>query len=198
MSYATRADVKAWLGVEDTKLDAIVDLSIPAAEAWINGYCHRTFALSGSATPRYFDVNPVTNVVYTDDIGDASSVLIAVDNSFNGTFSTSWAAGDYQLEPLNQGFDSRPFWQITSTGSKMFPFATPTRNGLVRVTAKWGWPAVPDAVRLACIMQTARLVSRRSSPNGVAGFNDLGAVRVASVDRDIEALLAGFMLVRVG
>lgn len=49
---------------------------------------------------------------------------------------------------------------------------------------------VPDGVRRACVMLTARLFRRRLSVEGVAGFGDLGAVRVMSVDPDIEQLIA--------
>lgn len=51
---------------------------------------------------------------------------------------------------------------------------------------------VSDAVRRACVMLTARLFKRRSSVEGVAGFGDLGAVRVSSVDPDIEQLIAPY------
>lgn len=51
---------------------------------------------------------------------------------------------------------------------------------------------VPAAVRRACVMLTARLFRRRQSVEGVAGFGDFGAVRVSSVDVDIENLIAPY------
>ena len=50
-------------------------------------------------------------------------------------------------------------------------------------------PIVPDDVRRACVMLTARLFSRRNSPEGAAGFGDFGVVRVTRIDPDIEAML---------
>jgi hypothetical protein len=38
-------------------------------------------------------------------------------------------------------------------------------------------------------LQGARLVKRRASPEGVAGFGDLGMVRVSGLDPDIESML---------
>lgn len=49
---------------------------------------------------------------------------------------------------------------------------------------------IPDAVYRAVTMLAARLFKRRESPEGVAGFGDMGAVRVMTVDPDIENLLA--------
>jgi hypothetical protein len=41
----------------------------------------------------------------------------------------------------------------------------------------------------AVIMQTARLWKRRGSPEGVAGFGDLGTVYVTRLDHDVARLL---------
>lgn len=51
-------------------------------------------------------------------------------------------------------------------------------------------------IELAMLMQAGRLYRRRSSPEGVAGFGEFGAVRVSRIDADIEALLAPYL--RVG
>lgn len=52
----------------------------------------------------------------------------------------------------------------------------------------------PDAVRKpevvqAVLMLASRLYKRRSSPEGVAGWDDVGAVRVVARDPDVERLL---------
>lgn len=44
-------------------------------------------------------------------------------------------------------------------------------------------------LREATLMLTSRLFRRRLSPEGVAGFGEFGAVRVTSVDADIERLI---------
>jgi hypothetical protein len=67
----------------------------------------------------------------------------------------------------------------------------------VRVFARYGWPEVPDAVREATILQASRLFTRLDSPLGVAGFGDMGAMRVSRfVDPDVEQLLAPYRRVR--
>ena len=57
--------------------------------------------------------------------------------------------------------------------------------------------AVPDAVKQACIILSMRQFKRYDSPLGVAGFGDIGVMRVGRVDPDVAALLEPFMKVRV-
>jgi len=49
-----------------------------------------------------------------------------------------------------------------------------------------GWaPRIEQAV----LIQASRYYKRRQSPEGSAGWGDLGVVRIVSVDPDVEALL---------
>lgn len=47
----------------------------------------------------------------------------------------------------------------------------------------------PDVTE-AILLLAGRLYNRRNSPEGVAGWGDMGVVRVVSVDPDVERLLA--------
>lgn len=46
-------------------------------------------------------------------------------------------------------------------------------------------PEVAEAI----LLMASRLYARRNSPEGVAGWGDLGVIRVIAADPDIEALL---------
>lgn len=48
---------------------------------------------------------------------------------------------------------------------------------------------IPPTLREATLLLTSRLFRRRLSPEGVAGFGDFGAVRVTTLDPDIEAMI---------
>jgi hypothetical protein len=63
----------------------------------------------------------------------------------------------------------------------------------VRVTATWGWPAVPDPIKDACLLLAARLFRRKDSPEGVTGFSDLGAIRVSRYDADYDNAIAPYV-----
>ena len=54
------------------------------------------------------------------------------------------------------------------------------------------WPA---EVHSAALIQAARIVKRRGSPEGVASFGDFGPVIVSRLDPDIEAALSPFLKV---
>lgn len=48
---------------------------------------------------------------------------------------------------------------------------------------------VPPNLAEATLQLTSRLFRRRLSPEGIGGFGEFGAVRVTSVDPDIERLI---------
>ena len=64
---------------------------------------------------------------------------------------------------------------VIGSGAAVAPNAS--ENG-VRITAKWGWPAVPAAVKLATLIQASRLYSRRVAPFGLAGNPEVGQARL--------------------
>ena len=63
----------------------------------------------------------------------------------------------------------------------------------MKVTAVFGFAtAVPVQIRQATVLLALRTFSRLQSPLGVAGFGDMGAVRVGRVDPDVQAILMPF------
>ena len=68
---------------------------------------------------------------------------------------------------------------------------------LIQITARWGWSAVPDAIREATVLLAARQFRRLDSPLGVAGFGDLGAIVVRRIDPDVAAMIAPYRLAMV-
>lgn len=176
--------------------DDHLTLSASAASRWVTLYTGRDFNLADTATARYFDVMR-DGIVLTDDIGHAT-ILVATDSGNNGTYSTTWASTDFQAVPLGALVAGEPVTSLAAVGAYTFPSVS-RRTGLVRVTARWGWPAVPDDVRLATLIQAAKLFKRRESAEGVLGGGDFGLVRVGSrVDPDVAALLDPYRYVMVG
>ena len=56
---------------------------------------------------------------------------------------------------------------------------------------------VEAAVKQATVIQSSRLFKRLDSPLGVAGFGDLGAIRVGRyLDPDVEQLLMPYRIMR--
>lgn len=58
-------------------------------------------------------------------------------------------------------------------------------------------PAPADLVQ-SVILRTARYMARGNSPDGLVGMGELGAARVATIDRDVERLEGPWMVVVFG
>ena len=59
-------------------------------------------------------------------------------------------------------------------------------------------PVVPGDLVEAVRLLTARYLARRNSPDGTLGMSEFGVGRIATVDRDVEALIAPYRRVVFG
>jgi hypothetical protein len=190
--YTTLALLRTFMGAPTTPPDELLEAAINAASRSIDNYCGRRFWLDGSVVTRTFAGNGSSLLDLPDGIGTATGLVVKTDTAGDGTFATTWAGTDYQLLPVNAPYafpEATPWTAIQAVGSHLFLAGTTLRPNAVQITAKWGWPAVPDPVSYACRLKAARLVSRKDSPQGVAGFGDFGPVRVGREDVDVIGLL---------
>jgi hypothetical protein len=190
--YATLAEVKASLRITDAIDDSLLETAIESASRMIDGFTARTFSNAGTAT-RNFAATDEINLI----IDDAISVTeVASTDEVGGTY-TIWDVTDYQLEPINSRSDGlyMPFTGIRAVNDYLWPIVD--YQALVRITGTWGFPAIPTAIKQATIIQSSRLYKRLDSPLGVAGFGDMGAIRVGRyLDPDVEQLAMPFRIMR--
>jgi hypothetical protein len=169
-------------------------MAIESASRLIDGYAGRQFFSSGTAT-RYYTADD-DFVCEIDDISSSNITLITAMDA-DAVFDTTWATTDYQLEPLNAVLDGQawPYTRIRAVGDYLWPISG--GEALVKLTAVFGWPAVPIAIKQATIIQASRIFKRLDSPLGVAGFGDLGVMRVSSsLDPDVAQLVAPYRRLR--
>ena len=194
--YCTLADVKAALRITDTIDDALIENSINAASRMIDQYCNRYFYSSSAGEVRYFKANDG----FTCWIDDVQSVTDLKTSSTDPLiFDTTWATGDYQLQPNNSKANGAysPYTMIQATDNYLFPVWADI--ALVQVTGQFGWANIPDPIKFATIIQASRLFKRLESPLGVAGVSDMGIMRVGSnIDGDVAQLCNPFRLLRTG
>ena len=198
--YATLADMKAALRIStgDTIDDALLELCVESASRQIDGYCERVFYKTTGVTRVY-----VPRDSFLVEIDDLVTLTTLKTSSGGVTFDITWAAGDYQLEPLNgrSGGVDTPYTQIRAIGSYLFPVWEPSnvnaQEATVQVAGTFGWNTMPTAIKQATILLAMRQFKRYDSPLGVAGFSDLGAITVRSVDPDVEKLISPFRKVRM-
>jgi len=190
-NYVALSELKSALGISGSGDDTFLNLAIDSAEQSIDDLCGRKFTVDGSASARTYRAQPYLCV--TDDISTLTGLTVKTDTSADGSFSTIWASTDYQVEPLNNLLKTtaRSVNNLRAVGSYTFPVYG---DGLasVEVTAKWGWPAVPDSIKQATLMLSSRLYGRKASPMGVIGVGDFGPVRISRSDPDIAHLLMDY------
>lgn len=189
--YASLSEVKAALRITDNIDDNLLNAAIDAASRWVDGWCGREFAAASGTSTRDYVPSGRMEPLMVDDL--TSVVSIKIDEDLDRSFATTLNAIDFQLEPVNaRSFgNAYPYTMIRPQEDGYWP--TSYNRATVRVEATYGWPAVPEAVKEATILQTSRLFTRLESPLGIAGFGDMGAMRVSfRGDPDVMMLLAPY------
>ena len=188
--YCTLGEVKAALRITDSIDDTLLENAVEAASRRIDGECSRRFYIDGTTSARKYAANR-SAFVFVDDIATTTGLVVKVDDTFSGAYSTTLTVGtDYQTEPMNAAAQNEPITLLRALNTG-FPVENNGR-ALIEVTAKWGWPAIPDAIREATVLLAARQFKRLDSPLGVAGFGDLGAIVVRRIDPDVAAMVAPY------
>lgn len=193
-AYASVAELKSFVSISDSDDDTLLALAIEAASRAVDLYTNRQFgAITGTEDWLYtaeWDrrrsrwLIPIDDLMTTDDL-----TVTVVDTEGDDVGNVDL----YELEPANAvSRDSKPWtWIVVRPDAAYKP--TSLRNG-VKVTATWGWSAVPDTVKEATLLQASRIFSRRTSPYGVAGSPDLGSELrlLARLDVDVAVSLGPY------
>ncbi|MGW1796946.1 phage gp6-like head-tail connector protein [Streptomyces sp. NPDC001984] len=194
--YAPLATIKVHLGIEaaDTSRDVLLNQALSTASRGIDRTCGRRFYLDASPVQRIY--NPHRRItreqdgelLLIDDIGSVAGLVVET-----GSVSGPWSSvTGYETFPDNALADGRPIigllrpngiwtWQVSST----------TR---IRVTARFGWPAVPDEIAQATLIQATRLYKRKDSPEGIIGSAEWGVRNLSRRDPDVWNLIEPYTL----
>lgn len=190
--YANLAELKAFITMDAAVVDrdSLLTIALDAAHDDLEGDCGRRFFLDAAATARTFDpADRVTqdrgrHYLLVDDIGSTTGLVVET-----GATTFTAVTGTVEYRPENAIVRGRAITSLmTPTG--VWPTDPFTR---VRVTARWGWPAVPPRVKEATLLQAARLFERRNSPQGFVGSSDWGLASVRKADPDYSALISQFV-----
>lgn len=178
--YCSIDDLAAYLRNVDTTTNSgqITD-AINEASRQVDAYCGRRFFLDATSSARTYWTND-TRVLIFDDATAVSTIKLSTGD--NGTYDLTYTVGtDYTLEPLNgrgSGLEGLPYWRARFT-TDVLP--TNTSTPCAQVTATWGWAAVPEPVRQACLILASEAFKLAEAPFGVAGFGEMGVVRVGKM-----------------
>lgn len=173
--YATSAELKSYLRVGDSADDVFMALWVTAASRSIDKFTHRQFGQVAAPEARTFtaawDRRLCRYVATIDDVQDITGFTV---------LGGATAVTDYTLGPVNAAGKGRAYTSLSTSAA-----------GDLTITAKWGWTSVPTPVKMAVLMQGARLAARRDSPFGVAGSPTEGSeIRLlAKIDPDVMVTL---------
>lgn len=187
--YCTVADLRTQLGDTGSRLDeGELQRAVDAASREIDAFTGRRFWLDTEPSTRLYEGGCSRTLI--DDVGSLDDLEVAT-SADGSTFGIALAADAFELSPLGadaRGEDAWAFWWLAEApGGTTWAWAR-----RIRVTARWGWSAVPAQVEQAAILRATNLFKRKDSPHGIAGFADFGAVRIRQ-DPDVAALLAPFV-----
>lgn len=169
-SYATASELAAWNSVDATADVAELTLAIGAASRAVD-----------RAAGRQFGLTEVEDRVYSAEF-DRSRWLVDIDDVMVLDDLAVTVGGDevdYILGPPNSVANGRPYTRLT------LPTGRP--SGAVTVTARFGWAAVPDAIKLATLIQASRLFARRDATSGPLSSQRVDDVSYSWAATDLDA-----------
>lgn len=185
--YVTSAELKSYVRISDLVDDTEVALAIAAASRAVDRACGRQFGVTDTVQSRFYtaehDRSSGRWLIGIDDVMTQTGLSVDVDGA---------AITEFDLKPSNAAADGRPWTEIlVKSSSATRP--TSAADG-VKVTATFGWTAVPTAIKQATLMQASRLLSRRDSPFGVAGSPEMGSELrlLAKLDPDVAVTIAPY------
>ena len=184
-AYATVQEYKAVVGNSDSAADILIARHLLTCSRLFDREVGQWFGKSDAPVSRIFKAKWTDRLDLDVDedgcpgIADMTGFAIKVDTDDDGSFAdeSAWSAGDFELLPRNAqlGPESRPYTRIETSRSSSKRFVPGNR---VQVTAIWGWPAVPDAVRDEIIELCG--IWRTENPRATGRMNELDAVVSAS------------------
>lgn len=195
--YCTVAQLREQFGDENDLLStALLERAINATSRAIDDHTGRRFWQDAAAQSKVYRCDDGYEAE-VDDISTTTGLIVATDTAGDGTYATTWAASDYQLEPLNrESALAHAWWRIVAVDRYTFPIHA--RRTTLRVTARFGWSEIPADVEQACLIRAASIFKRKEATFGVAGFGEFGVVRIGRKDPDVMDLLHNFIKIGVG
>jgi hypothetical protein len=189
--YITLAGLKNYLKIDDSVEDTLLEQIVESASRSIDRIANRRFYLDSSATARTY--RPVGNMrVIIDDVGTTTGLILKTDPNSSGVYQTTFTLNqDYIVEPTNALAKGRPINYLTIVGGTAMSLPV-NYWPQVEVTARWGWPSVPDDIEQATYILSADLYKRKDSIGGVLGLSELGAIRMSPLGRDITSMVRAY------
>ena len=190
--YVTLDELKKQFGIEpdDDTRDTELNRARASASRSIDKTTGRRFWLDPEPVQRVF--NPRGRIVrdvdgelfLVSDIGSADGLVVETGSG------ASWSAvTGYETSPDNALAEGKP---VTGLLRVLGTWGTSTSR--LRLTAQFGWPAVPDDVHEAALILASRLYKRKDSPEGIIGSAEWGVRNLSRRDPDVWNLIEPYII----
>ena len=193
--YCTLAELKTYLGLSGSGQDDNLENAIEGASREIDQYTGRIFYQTDRQdnfyTPNNFFMQEV------DDISTVSGLVVKLDTTDDGTHDKTLTKDtDFALLPVNvsNALDqNQPYTHIKILDNRSSERFDPDIFNNIKVTARFGFSSVPDAIKQATFLQATRLFKRKDSPFSVYGNPETGTGELFNkFDPDALKLIKGY------
>jgi hypothetical protein len=172
--YATVEALKSRLGLTDSLDDVELHTACFAAARMVEHYCQRVFWRGTAETRTFVPTDPYC--LRLPGFNDLVSVTTLKTDGGGGTFDTTWAAGDYQLLPVNPAAapERRPYTAVKALARTFpLPSARLGRDDRAQINGVFGWPAVPYSVKQSALITAAELFRSKSTFEAQMGYEEM-------------------------
>jgi hypothetical protein len=196
-AFATASEYRSAVDQDDQTEDSELLLFLTATSRYIERWMPRMrsgtprhFTSDAAVTTRLFDGNGKTRL-WVDDISTTTGLIVKAD--LNGDYDvldsgeTLTIDADFWVGPANAtaGGEVKPYTYLDICPNSTVLTAWPKWQRSVSVTARFGWPAVPEAVKRATIGLTKALRDISKAPYSLAYENIENAVRMSPVANNL-------------
>jgi len=193
--YCALSELKNYVGLTGSGQDTNLENAITSASREIDQYCGRIFYETTSQSNHYTPYNTIIQEV--DDISTTTGLVVKLDTNDDGTHDKTLTINtDFVVLPVNtvNALDqNQPFTHIKILDTRSNERFDPDIFNNIKVTAKFGFSSVPDAIKQATFLQSTRLFKRKDSPFSTYGNPETGTAELFNrFDPDALKLIKGY------
>jgi hypothetical protein len=161
--YAELAEYKQRVGKTTNDDDALLSELLKGVSRLLDQECGRFFTQDAAVVTRLYAGNGQP-ILYIDDVATATGLIVKVDLDadflFTGADETLTEGTHFWLGPANadKGPEPKPYRYLEVVPANGRLTVWPEQARAVSVTAKFGWPAIPGAIREAAVFVTREIV----------------------------------------
>lgn len=156
--YVALAVLRKALDISGTDRDDLLNVALAGASGAVNGHCGRRFYADPAASPRTYSLgdrvvrDPAGDLLIVDDISTDDGLVVEAGTAGGPTWTP---VTDVETGPDNALAKGRPITFLRAPAGSRWTSTSGIER--IRVTARWGWPAVPDTVAQVTLSIAARM-----------------------------------------